>query len=124
MKAYKISIVVCLIFLLTAPIGQLILPYFVGYLMSELLPYSSSEIAIQLMVVLSLLSLVGFYVSKRKFGQISFSILSTVFISNTVLFYSLENRTIPELFYSDRFVLGALVSLLILVTLTVLKKRD
>jgi hypothetical protein len=123
MKAYKISIVVCLIFLLTAPIGQAILPYFVGYLISEVLPYSISEIALQLMVVLSLLSLVGFYVSKRKFGQVSFSILSTLFISNTLLFYSLENRTIPELFYSDRFVVGALVSLVILVTLTVVKKK-
>ena len=126
LKEYKIPIIVCSIFLITSPIGQMIFGYagrFLAYLTSDILPYSAHEVSAELMLILSLISLLGFFFSKNKVELIISSVLSTFFICNSVLFFSSEYGNLPEYFYPDRYMIGAIISLIILGFLTILKAK-
>ncbi|WP_299315948.1 hypothetical protein [uncultured Aquimarina sp.] len=128
MKLNKLEIpaVICAVFLVTSPIGQMVFGYFGGYLsylVSEILPYSTNEISTELMLILSLISLIGFSFSKNKIGLIINSFLSVLFICNSVLFFSMESKTLTEYFYPDRFIIGSIISFIILVILTILKTK-
>jgi hypothetical protein len=124
LKEFKIPLIMCLIFLITSPIGQMIFGYaggYLSYLVSEILPYSANEVSTELMLVLSLISLIGFLYSKSKIGLIISSFLSVLFICNSVLFFSIEYGKLPEYFYPDKFIFGAIISVIILWILTLLK---
>ena len=126
LKDYNIPIIVCLIFLITSPIGQMIFGYaggFLAYLTSEMLPYSAHEVSVGLMLILSLISFWGFFYSKNKIGLIISSVLSTFFICNFVLFFSIEYGNLTEYFYPERYIIGAIISLIILGILTALKTK-
>lgn len=115
---------VCLIFLVTSPIGLGYAGGFLAHLISEILPYSAHEVSTELMLILSLISLLGFYYSKSNAGLKINSVLSTFFICNSVLFFSSEYKSMPEYFYPDRYIIGVFVSLIILGILTRLKMKE
>ena len=124
LENYKIPALVCLAFLITSPIGQMIFGYAAGFLVfitSEVLPYSRTEISVKLMVVLSILSLFSFYYSKEILSLLLSSILSTFFICSTVLLNSIYTY---ECFYPDRYILGSIISFIFLSILVKIKDQQ
>lgn len=127
MKSKNIVLIVCSIFLITSPIGQIIFGYAGGllaYVTGEVTNTKSHQIAHQLMLTLSLISLIGFTFSTTTIQRIITSILTVFFICNFVLFYSLESKSIGiEYFYPDRFVIGSILSFIILKVIDTFKSR-
>jgi hypothetical protein len=126
LKEFKIPMIVCLIFLITSPIGQMIFGYaggYLSYLASEKISFSANDISTELMLTLSLFSLIGYFYSKSKVGIIITSFLSVFFLCNLVLFFSLEYRKLPEYFYPDKYILGTFISIILLGILTILKTK-
>jgi hypothetical protein len=124
LKEFKIPIIICLFFLITSPIGQWVFGLgggYLSYLVSEILPYSALEVSTELMLILSLISLIGFFYSKEKIGLIISSFMSLFFVCNLVLFFSIEYGKLPEYFYPDRYILGTIISIIILGILSMLK---
>ncbi len=118
--------IMCLIFLITSPIGQWVFGLaggYLSYLASEILPFSAHEVSTELMLILSLISLIVFFYSKSKVGIIISSFLSVFFLCNLVLFFSLEYRKLPEYFYPDKYILGTFISIILLGILTILKNK-
>ncbi|MGK0447841.1 MAG: hypothetical protein ACJA2M_001620 [Polaribacter sp.] len=126
LREFKIPLIICLIFLITSPIGQMIFGYaggYLSYLVSEILPNSAHDVSTELMLILSLISLIGFFYSKEKIGLIISSFLSVFFLCNLVLFFSIEYRKLPEYFYPDKYIIGTIISIIILGILTILKNK-
>ena len=117
--------IVCLIFLITSPIGQWIFGLGGGFLAFVFAENDSQAhiTAPNLMGLLSLVSIFGFVISKSKTGKLVATILSTFFVCNFVLFFSMESKMIPHYFYPQSFIIGSIVSFIILKSIEKVKPK-
>jgi len=119
--------IVCLLFLITSPIGQWIFGLGGGFLAFVFAENDSQShiIAPKLMGFLSLVSIFGFAMSKSKTGKLITTISSTFFICNFVLSFSSQSKMIPHYFYPQSFIIGSMVSFIILKSIEKVKpKKD
>ena len=114
MKNSDIVSSICLLFLITSPIGQWIFGLGGGFLIYIFSENDAQIIGHKLMALLSLISIFGFIISKSQIMKLAATILATFFICNFVLFFSMESKMVPHFFYPQSFILGSLISFIIL----------
>ena len=115
--------IVCLIFLITSPIGQWIFGLGGGFLAFLFSTNEPQITAPKLMGILGLISIFGFVISNSKTGKLGTTISSTFFICNFVLFFSMESKMIPHYFYPQSFIIGSIVSFIILKSIEKVKPK-
>ena len=115
MNKKNIVLSVCLFFLITSPLGQYLFGLIgesLGSVFGDLLDFDSN-ITSYLMLGLGGISLIGFIFSKYRLFIFVNSFLFVFSICNLILYLS-NQINLFVIFYPDRFVLGSLLSFLIL----------
>jgi len=107
---------VCVAFLITSPISQGILGLAGGFIAFVFFDLNSNAYVSdsKLMGTLSIISICVFGFSKSKFSILISTILSTFFVCNFVLFFSMNSKLIPHFFYPQSYIIGSIVSFIIL----------
>lgn len=121
-KAIKIPLIVGGIFLVASPVLHILLGYAGGFLVYLSEQLTGVLLTWQLMLVFVILSLMAFFWAKTNLWISITSFLSTTFICNTVLFSSKEFRWVGW-FYPDRYIIGSLISIIILGGLALWKRK-
>jgi Na+/glutamate symporter len=122
---HKIPLYICLIFLFTSPITQIIGTYIgsgIAYLLTRNISIIG-DITLPLMLVFVIISIFGFVLSKNKLSLIVSSLSTTLFICNTFIFLPLSFKIHPYLTYPGKYIIGSLVSFFILFLISEFKEK-
>tara|TARA_R110002050_G_scaffold233953_1_gene369835 strand:- start:1226 stop:1633 length:408 start_codon:yes stop_codon:yes gene_type:complete len=121
----RIPLIMSGAFLLASPIFQWIFGLcggFIIYSVSELTELKTNEIATEIMGVLGMLG-IAWFVLARSTGQKWISTFITLFsICNVVLFFSISGQ--KEYFYPDRYLIGSLLSSILLCGVGLIKRNQ
>ncbi len=120
----KIPIVMTGLFLITSPIIQWVfglLGGFIVYSINENLGESSRTSGTLPMLAIAVLGIIWFIIAKSSFQKWMSSFLVLFSICNAFLFFSYGN--LREYFYPDRYIIGAIVSGILLTSIGIIKKK-
>jgi len=114
------------IFLLASPIFQLIFGFcggFIAYSISELFGLIPSEIALEVMLALGFIGITSFVLARSSWQKWVSTFIIFFSICNVVLFLSIV-AGIKEYFYPDRFLVGSLLSGILLFGIGLIKRKQ
>ncbi len=116
LSKHKIPFFVCLSFIISSPIIQIIGSYAGGYLIYLVSPndYNSDYLAAPLMFILSMSSLIAFLYFKTKTSKLITSILVTFFTCNVIVFSGLKLGDSDFYTYPGIYIFGSIVSFILM----------
>ncbi len=113
------------VFLLASPIFQLIFGFcggYIAFMISEMTALKANDISTEIMAALSILGTVWFALAKstkQKWASAFITLFSTC---NAVLFFSLSGQ--KEYFYPDKYLIGSLISGILLIGIGLIKREQ
>ncbi len=112
-------------FLLASPIFQLIFGLcggYIAFMISEMTGLKANNISTEVMAALSILGTVWFALAQSTKQKWASAFVALFSICNTVLFFSQSDQ--KEYFYPDRYLIGSLISGVLLIGIGLIKREQ